>query len=191
MNGRFTTRTAAALLLAVSASVAEAEPQKPFAVPPTATILERDLVLRSEQSSKTDILVEYMPASDDFDRWNLLLGVRVFGMKKRPAQMAKMKEKSVAARRGQGDLLARSVSFARGETMVVDFVLSWGPIVEHNLIAFAQLPDGRAVGYQLGRRYYRAAAETPGGLDAFMGEIETKRDAYVGEIERFAASLAR
>lgn len=58
-------------------------------------------------------------------------------------------------------------------------------------MSFSTLPDGRLVSYQLARRYYQKdpSGEIEDGLRAFMGEIKTKRDAYVKEIDRLSKDL--
>lgn len=52
------------------------------------------------------------------------------------------------------------------------------------MMSFSKRRDGRLVSYQLARRYSQPSPEVDDGLRAFMGEIKTKRDTYVQEIER-------
>jgi hypothetical protein len=181
-------------LLAAQGQAAQAEPKKVYTLPKTASLLDKSLVLKSQESSSSeDLVAEYIPAAETLDRWTLMLGVRIFNLKLTPAKAAQMKAQEIAARREQGDVMANSASFAKDGTTVVDFVLSQGPIVEHNVMSFSTLPDGRLVSYQLARRYYQKdpSAGVEDGLRAFMGEIKTKRDAYVKEVERVSASLLK
>ena len=102
-----------------------------------------------------------------------------------------MKDQEVQARRAQGDVMANSMSFAKGDFKVIDFVMSQPPIVEHNVMSFSQDRAGKLVSYQLARRYYRPSSEVDDGLRAFMGEIKTNRDEYVREIERLAKEVLK
>jgi hypothetical protein len=148
--------------------------------------------LKSKQSSPSeDLVAEYVPAAETLDRWTLMLAVRIFSVKLTPARAAEMKAQEIVARRGRGDVMANSMTFAKDETRVIDFVMSESPIVEHNVMSFSTLPDGRLVSYQLARRYYQKdpSAGVEDGLRAFMGEIKTKRDAYVKEVDRLSKDL--
>jgi hypothetical protein len=155
-------------------------------------VLGQTLVLKSTQTSPSEELVaEYVPASETLDHWTLMLAVRIFSVKVTPAQAAQMKAQEIAARRAQGDVMANSMSLEKGGMRVIDFVLSELPIVEHNIMSFSTLPDGRLVSYQLARRYYQKdpSGGIEDGLRAFMGQISSQRDLYVKEVERQAATL--
>jgi hypothetical protein len=193
-RSRWVPRALAALLALLGAPVpdAPAEDRPALKPPPSAAVLGQTLVLKSTQSSPSEELVaEYVPAAETLERWTLLLAVRVFRGKLTPVQAEQMKAQEVAARRAQGDVMANSQSYSKGGTRLIDFVLSESPIVEHNLMSFATLPDGRLVSYQLARRYYQndPAGGVEDGLRTFMGEIVSRRDVYVKEVERQAAGL--
>jgi hypothetical protein len=195
-NSKLTTRVLAGLLVLLGAHPPDAQAKDKkvvFTPPPTASLLEQKLVLKSQESSKSeDLVAEYIPAGESLDHWTLMLGVRIFSVKLTPAKAAEMKAQEIAARREQGDVMANSMSFAKDETRVIDFVISQPPIVEHNVMSFKTLPDGRLVSYQLARRYYQdPSGEVDDGLRAFMGEIRTKRDAYVKEIDRISIELLK
>jgi hypothetical protein len=102
-----------------------------------------------------------------------------------------MKGQEVQARRAQGDYMANSMAFAKGDFKVIDFVMSQSPIVEHNVMSFSRTPDGHLVSYQIARRYYRPSSEVDDGLRAFMGEIKTNREKYVQEIERLSKDVLK
>jgi hypothetical protein len=159
--------------------------------PPSVTMLGKSLVLKSNLTSATeDLVAEYVPAQETLDHWTLMLGVRIFrGNRLTPDQALAMKTGEVEARRAQGDSMANSMAFAKGEFKVIDFVMSQPPIVEHNVMSFSRRPDGRLVSYQLARRYYQPSSEVDDGLRAFMGEIETNRDLYVREVERLSQEI--
>jgi hypothetical protein len=165
------------------------------ALPQTVTVLRRPLALKATASSPTEeVVAEYIPAVETLDRWTLMLGVRVFRGKISPEQAARMKGVEVQARRAQGDVMANSASFSRGGVHVIDFVMSSLPtLVEHNVMSFSKLKDGRLVSYQLARRYYQRDpdAGVEDGLRAFMQEIPTRREAYFAEIERLAGELLK
>jgi hypothetical protein len=159
-------------------------------LPQTVTVLERSLTLKSKESSPSeDLVAEYVPAAETLDHWTLMLAVRIFKAKLAPDKAVAMKEQEIGARRAQGDFMANSISFAKDDVRLIDFVLSQSPIVEHNLMSFRTRPDGRLVSYQLARRYYQPTSEVDDGLRAFMGEIKTKRDTYVRELDRAAKGL--
>jgi hypothetical protein len=197
MNGtrlRGAARVAAGVIVLVGAhsQVAHAGAKKVYTLPPTVSVLERSLALKNKETSKTeDLVAEYVPAAESLDHWTLMFAVRIFNGKLTPAQAAQMKEGEVAARREQGDPMARSMSFSKSDTRLVDFVMSQNPIVEHNVMTFQTLPDGRLVSYQLARRYYMPGGEVDDGLRAFMGEIKAKRDVYVKEVEQRSADLLK
>jgi hypothetical protein len=179
-------------LLGAHAQEARAGTKKVFALRQSASVLEQTLVLKNQQSSPSeDLVAEYIPAAETLDHWTLMLAVRIFNVKLAPAKAAEMKAQEIGARRAQGDVLANSMSFSKGEVRVIDFVMSQRPIVEHNVMSFSTLPDGRLVSYQLARRYYQRdpSGEIEDGLRAFMGEIATRRDAYVKEIDRLSKDL--
>ena len=172
-----------------AASAAEkAAPQ----LPPSVTVLGKKLDLKNKSASPAeDLVAEYVPAGETLDHWTLMLAVRIFKGKLTPEQALAMKEQELDTRRAQGDYMANSVSFAKGDLRVIDFVMSQSPIVEHNVMNFMKGRDGRLVSYQLARRYYRPSDEVDDGLRAFMGEIKTNRNTYVQEIERLSKDLLK
>jgi hypothetical protein len=161
-------------------------------LPPSVSVLGRKLDLKHQEGSPTaELLAEYVPAAETLDHWTLMLAVRISKGKLTPDQALRMKEQEVDARRAQGDFMANSASFVKGELRVIDFVMSQAPIVEHNVMNFSKGRDGRLVSYQLARRYYRPSSEVDDGLRAFMGEIKTNRDTYVQEIERLSRDFLK
>jgi hypothetical protein len=179
---------AACLVLAGPASPAEKVPSPP----PTVTVLGKTLALKANASSPSeDLVAEYVPAKETLDHWTLMLGVRVFKGKITPDQAVAMKTQEVQARRDQGDVMANSMAFAKGDFKVIDFVMSQAPIVEHNVMSFSKDRAGRLVSYQIARRYYMPSPEVDDGLRAFMGEIKSNRDRYVQEIERLANDVLK
>ena len=190
-----TTRTPAAVLglMVMTAGVpASSGADKVPPPPPTVTVLGKTLALKTNTSSPAEELVaEYVPAKETLDHWTLMLGVRVFKGELTPDQAVAMKGQEIQARRAQGDFLANSMAFAKGDFKVIDFVMSQSPIVEHNVMSFSRRPDGRLVSYQIARRYYQPSSEVDDGLRAFMGEIKTNRDKYVQEIERLSRDVLK
>jgi hypothetical protein len=160
--------------------------------PPSVTVLGQSLVLKSNVTSATeDLVAEYVPEKETLDRWTLMLGVRIFKAKLAPDQAVAMKTGEVEARRAQGDYMANSMAFAKGDFKVIDFMMSQPPIVEHNVMSFSRRPDGRLVSYQIARRYYQPSSEVDDGLRTFVGEVKTNRDRYVQEIERLAKEVLK
>jgi len=132
-----------------------------------------------------------VPAAETLDHWTLMLAVRIFKGKLTPDQAVAMKDQEVQARRAQGDYMANSMVFAKGDTRVIDFAMSQSPIVEHNVMSFSKRADGRLVSYQLARRYYKPSSEIDDGLRAFIGEIKSNRNKYVQEVERVSKELLK
>ena len=120
-----------------------------------------------------------------------MLAVRVFKGKISPDQALATKSQEVEARWDQGDAMANSVTLAKGDLKVIDFVMSQPPTVERNVMSFSQDRAGRLVSYQLARRYYMPSSEVDDGLRAFMGEIKTNRDRYLQEVERLSKDLLK
>lgn len=171
-----------------TSSAAEKVPQPP----PTVTVLGKTLALKTNAASPAEELVaEYVPAKETLDHWTLMLGVRIFKGKLTPDQALAMKGQEVQARREQGDVMANSMAFAKGDFKVIDFVMSQAPIVEHDVMSFSKDRAGCLVSYQIARRYYRPSEEVDDGLRAFMGEIKTNRDTYVQEIERLSKEVLK
>lgn len=139
------------------------------------------------------LVAEYIPAGETLDHWTLMLAVRIFRGKLAPAQAVQMKATEILARRAQGDFMANSASFTKADFQVIDFVVSSMPVVEHNVMSFSKLRDGRLIGYQLARRYYQRDpdAGVEDGLRAFMQEIPAKRDVFFAEIELVAGELVK
>ena len=179
---------AVAVLTAPLSFAAEKVPQPP----PSVTVLGKSLALKSNETSATeDLVAEYVPATETLDHWTLMLGVRIFKGKLTPDQAVAAKTGEVEARRAQGDYMANSVAFAKGNFKVIDFLMSQPPIVEHNVMSFSKDRAGRLVSYQIARRYYMPSSEVDDGLRAFMGEIKTNRDRYVQEVERLANEVLK
>ena len=120
-----------------------------------------------------------------------MLGVRIFKARLTPHQAVAMKTGEVEARRAQGDYMANSMAFAKGDFKVIDFMMSQPPIVEHNVMSFSRRPDGRLVSYQIARRYYQPSSGVDDGLRTFVGEVKTNRDRYVQEVERLAKEVLK
>ena len=180
------------LVLAMGGVAASSAADKLPPPPPTVTVLGKTLALKTNTSSPAEELVaEYVPAKETLENWTLMLGVRVFKGKLTPDQAVAMKGQEIQARRAQGDFLANSLAFAKGDFKVIDFVMSQSPIVEHNVMSFSKRADGRLVSYQIARRYYQPSSEIDDGLRAFMGEIKTNRDKYVQEIERLSKDVLK
>jgi hypothetical protein len=192
-----TRRTVPALTVIVALVSAAAGAPPSYAAdkvqpPPTVTVLGKTLALKTSTASPSEeLVVEYVPAKETLDHWTLMLGVRIFKGKLTPDQAVAMKDQEVQARRAQGDYMANSMAFAKGDFKVIDFVMSQSPIVEHNVMSFSRRPDGHLVSYQIARRYYRPSSEVDDGLRAFMGEIKTNRDKYVQEIERLSKDVLK
>ena len=121
------------LALATMASSAEKAPTPPS----TVTVLGKTLALKTKTDSPSEELVaEYIPEKETLDHWTLMLAVRVFKGKIAPDQALAMKTKEVEARWDEGDAMANSVTFAKGDLKVIDFVMSQPPIAEHNVMSF-------------------------------------------------------
>ena len=180
----------AAVSFALAAPAWSAE--KVPAPPPTVTVLGNSLALKTNTATAAEeLLAEYVPAKETLDHWTVMLAVRVFKAKLTPDQAVAMKTQEVETRRGQGDVMANSMAFAKGDMRVIDFLMSQSPIVEHDVMSFSKDRAGRLVSYQLARRYYMPSAEVDDGLRAFMGEIKTNRDRYVQEIERLSKDVLK
>jgi hypothetical protein len=136
-------------------------------------------------------VAEYVPASETLENWTVMLGIRIFKAKLTPEKAIAMKTGEVEARRAQGDYMANSMAFAKGDFKVIDFMMSQAPIVEHNVMSFSRRPDGRLISYQIARRYYQRSSEVDDGLRTFVGEVKTNRDRYVNEVERLAREVLK
>ena len=180
------------LIAALETAIAADKPAPMPPLPKTVTVLGQPLSLKMFGDNATEELAaEYAPKKETLDHWTLLLGVRIFKEKLTPEQAVAMKEKEIEARRAKGDYMANSLVLAKGNLKVIDFVVSQAPIVEHNIMSFSRMPDGRLVSHQIARRYYRPSSEVDDGLRAFMGEIETNREKYVREVERLSKAVLK
>ena len=99
-------------------------------LPQTVTVLGKPLALKHNADSPSEELVaEYVPAKETLENWTLMLAVRIFKGKLAPEQAVAMKSQEILARRGQGDYMANSASFSKGDLRIIDFVMSELPIV--------------------------------------------------------------
>jgi len=179
-------------LFALAGTRASAAGKAAPQLPQTVSVLGKTLELKHNAGSPTEeLLAEYVPAAETLDHWTLMLAVRIFKGKLTPDQAVAMKDQEVQARRAQGDYMANSMVFAKGDTRVIDFAMSQSPIVEHNVMSFSKRADGRLVSYQLARRYYKPSSEIDDGLRAFIGEIKSNRNKYVQEVERVSKELLK
>jgi hypothetical protein len=192
---------ATASFLAVGAPEGRAAGKNPDP-PPTVTVLGQKLELKNKKAGRgEDLLAEYVPAAETLDTWTRMFAVRIHHSRLTPEQAASAKAQEIAARRAQGDLLANSVGFAKGETRVIDFLLSQNEIVEQDIIKYAPYGDGRLVSYQLARRYYRFLNPINGNavdpdkdhedMTAFLGEIKTGRNAWIAELDRVSEGVLK
>jgi hypothetical protein len=163
-------------------------------LPQTVTILGETLTLKNTKpGSGEDVLGEYIPAGQTFDNWTSMFAVRIFHGRLTPDQAAQAKRSEIAARRAGGDVMANGVVLAKGDTRVVDFLMSQGHVVEHNIIKYSQYIDGRLAGYQLAHRFYRSTGseDDHDAFVAFMGEVKTKRDSRTVEVDRISQDLLK
>jgi hypothetical protein len=165
-------------------------------LPKTLTVLGQKLELKEAQTAPSgEMLAEYVPAGETLDNWTRMFAVRVYPGKVTAEQAAALKSQEIAARRAHGDYLANGTAFAKGDARVVDFLLSEGPIVEHDIIKYAPSGGGRLASYQLARRYYKGrekdAEKDHDGLTAFIGAIKTGRNEWVAEVDRVSTGLLK
>jgi hypothetical protein len=164
-------------------------------LPKELTMLGQKLSLKNAKSTEAGFVAEYIPKQETWENWTLMLAVRTYTAALTPAQAVAMKAEEIAGRKAQGDAIANSMTFrktdATREVHVIDFLMSQGPIVEHNIMSFSKRPDGRLASYQLARRYYRDEIEAVDRIrfEAFVTEIKTERDTFIQELDGVSKDL--
>jgi hypothetical protein len=156
-------------------------------LPKSLTVLGKTLVLKDNHGGAPGekFIAEYVPVDETLDNWTLLFASRFDpGVGLDPMASALAAANRVSARKQSGDLLANSAVFRAGDgkSVVVDFLISEGDIVEHNVFRYFNTSEG-LVSLQIARRIYNSKAKE-GDLEAFIKAIKTKRNEIVRELTR-------
>lgn len=132
-------------------------------------------------------LVEYIPAGETLQSWTKMFAARHIPQGEFNSQkMATLVHERNLKRKAAGDPMANSVMM-RNEAIkatVVDFVVSEGDVVEHNIFYYKDNPDGSISMNQYAQRMYMRKGMPKSDFDAFFGGISRQRQAIVLELGR-------
>lgn len=120
----------------------------------TITILKAKFVQKEEKQNASQYLSEYLPAGEDFENytqmfavWGLLDGSTI-------ESQVKAKVEFVNSRK-PADPVANYTLFKSDENGYgLDFLISEGPITEHNIWYYIKVKGG-VLAYQYNRRHYK------------------------------------
>lgn len=112
------------------------------------------MVLKEKQKAKTQYIAEYLPAGETFDNYTKMFAVWGWLDGADAASQAKAKVQFVNSRKGK-DLVANYKLYKAddGASFGLDFLISEGRIMEHNVWYFTNV-NGGVLAYQYVRRNY-------------------------------------
>ena len=160
--------------------------EQEHALSKSVTVLGKSLSLKDSQGVPGQrFIAEYIPSGETFDNWTLMFATRfVTGTQVDPTASAKAIFNRILVRKQTGDLLANAAVFKPpdGKSVVVDFLLSEGKIVEHDVWRYFKTGKGM-VSLQIARRVYRNQSNEQEVRD-FIKSIQTQRNIILQEIMR-------
>jgi hypothetical protein len=164
---------------------AQAAPE--HVLPQSVTVLGQSLVLKDTQGGGPGqkFIAEYIPKDETFDNWTSMFASRfVPGTDLDPKASAEATAERIMDRKEKGDAMANAMVLEApdGKSIVVDFLLSEGNIIEHNIFRYFQAAKG-LVSLQIARRVYQNAANDQQVKD-FIVSIKTERSSFLKEIMR-------
>lgn len=166
----------AALLLPSAASAAPTGPKPVPSIASSVRIAGTTFELKEEQRGTSSYVAEYLPAGENFDHFTRMFAV--WRQQDGSTALAQLKAKVqfLAARKGTDPVLNYTVFVAQEEgSYALDFLISEGAILEHNVWYFKNVKGG-ALAYQYARRHYRgesaqAASDFIAGRGPVTAEI--------------------
>lgn len=155
--------------------------------PKSVTILGTKLPLKDSRGGGAgqQFIAEYIPKGETFDNWTMMFASRfVPGTQLDPAASAEATAHRISARKEKGDPMANAAVFKApdGKSIVVDFLMSEGNVIEHNVFRYFQTPKG-LVSLQIARRIYETKTNNQEVKD-FITSIKAKRGVILNEIMR-------
>jgi hypothetical protein len=152
-------------------------------LPREITFNSMKLVRKTNQKTPDMLLAEYIPAGETLENWTVLLAIR---WQKVPPIDLGAKAISVGdliqARKAAGDPVANAVVMktADGSASAVDFMLSEGEILEHDIQRYS---NGRTgfVSYQFAQRIYHFKSDLE-KLKKFVLDIQSNQPQYFSAI---------
>ena len=152
-----------------------AGPQTVAAVPTqkSVTLLKTEFIQKEEKQTTSQYLAEYLPAKEDFDHytqmfavWGLLDGSTIESQVKAKVEFVKSRKPK--------DPVANYNLFKSDENGYgLDFLISEGPITEHNIWYYIKVKGG-VLAYQYNRRYY--AGQKTSSAKEFIEQIPKIRN---------------
>lgn len=158
-------------------------------MPKSLRILGKQLVLKDCQGGGPGqkFIAEYIPENENWDNWTTMFASRFVpsnGQKLDAQASAESTAARIMERKKNGDIMANSAVFRApdGKSVVVDFLISEGKIIEHNVFRYFPTEKG-LVSLQIARRIYDNKANN-GEVSAFIESIKTKRKDFLEETMR-------
>lgn len=158
-------------------------------MPKSLTILGKQVVLKDCQGGGPGqkFIAEYIPENENWDNWTSMFASRYVpgnGQKLDALASAEATAARITERKKNGDIMANSAVFKApdGKSVVVDFLISEGKIIEHNIFRYFPSANG-LVSLQIARRVYDDKANDA-EVKAFIESIKTQRKTLLEETMR-------
>jgi hypothetical protein len=138
------------------------------------TVLGTALVLKEEKKTATQYLAEYIPEAENLQNYSKMFAVwgRLDGSD--ASSQANAKIQFIKSRQGKDPVANYNLFQSNDKKMLgLDFLISDGGIMEHNIWAFQNVKGG-VLAYQYVRRHYEGKSTQPGS--DFIREIPSVRD---------------
>lgn len=138
--------------------------QTDASLPKTLKFMGKSLEVKNNQRGPSgEFIAEYIPAGETWDNWTSMYACRLLpGVGLDPEASAKATAAKIMERKQGGDPVANAAVFKQndGKSVAVDFLVSQGPMLEHNVFLYYSTPKGLA-SKQYARRLYGGKGKTP------------------------------
>lgn len=132
-------------------------------LPKTLKFMGKSLEVKNNQRGPSgEFIAEYIPADETWDNWTSMYACRLLpGNGLDPEASAKATAARIMERKQGGDTVANAAVFKQndGKSVAVDFLVSQGPMLEHNIFLYYSTPKGLA-SKQFARRLYGGKSKT-------------------------------
>lgn len=159
-NQRTSTKLAANDATAAGAKDSTAAPADP-SMPKTVKVLGETLTIKNNAlTEKDEFIAEYIPAGQTWDDWTTMYAVRLIPDTSLDAEASATATAERIKARKATDPVANAAVLKQddGKSCAVDFLISAGPIIEHNVFLYFKQPKG-LVSLQVARRLYAKKGE--------------------------------
>ncbi len=153
--------------------LASSKPVVAVAAKKSITILKTEFVKKEEKQDASQYLAEYLPVGEDFDHYTQMFAVWGQLNGSTPESQVKAKVEFVKSRKPTDPVANYSLFKSDENGYGLDFLISEGPITEHNVWYYTRVKGG-VLAYQYNRRYY--AGQKASSAKEFIEQIPKIRN---------------